>query len=406
MSAATSEPDRTEAAHVAALASLPGMGPATLVGLLAAYPPRQAWAGVRAGRIQRPPPRARAGAPMDPRRSEPAALFSPPDRVERSRRRTWAEVAGGLEPVEWWQPHANAGTGVTWLGRPDFPAALGADPRPPGALFWRGRIEWLDRPCVAIVGTRAATLDGRSTAFRMARDLAAAGVCVVSGLALGIDGAAHAGALAAVKEGAPGSTVGVAASGPDVAYPRRHARLWRDVTACGAIISENLPGRPAQAWRFPTRNRIIAGLVSLVVVVESHRGGGSLVTAEAAIERGVEVRVVPGPVHSPASEGSNQLLYDGPGPVRHAQDVLDALGDFRPDPGAARSGPAPPPAAAHPRPDTDGQRVLDAVGWRPASTGQIMARTGLDAATVARCLDRLTAAGLVGTESGWWSRRP
>jgi DNA processing protein len=197
----------------------------------------------------------------------------------------------------------------------------------------------------------------------------------------------------------------VAASGPDVAYPRRHARLWREVTGRGAIISENLPGRPAQAWRFPTRNRIIAGLVSLVVVVESHRGGGSLITAEAAIERGVEVRVVPGPVHSPASEGSNQLLYDGPGPVRHAQDVLDALGDFRPDSGAARRGPAPPPAAARPSPDTDGGRVLDAVGWRPASTGQIMARTGLDAATVARCLDRLTAAGLVATESGWWSRR-
>jgi DNA processing protein len=409
MSAAASERDPTEAAHVAALAGLPGMGPATLVGLLAAYPPRQAWAEVRAGRIERPPPRARAGAPTAPRGPEPAALFSPPEPVEGAPRRTWAEVARSLDPAEWWQPHAHAGTSVTWLGRPDFPAALSADPRPPGALFWRGRIEWLDRPCVAIVGTRTATPDGRSVAFQMGRDLAAAGVCVVSGLALGIDGAAHAGALAAVKEGAPGSTVGVAASGPDVAYPRRHARLWRDVTTCGAIISENLPGRPAQAWRFPTRNRIIAGLVSLVVVVESHRGGGSLITAEAAIERGVEVRVVPGPVHSPASEGSNQLLYDGPGPVRHAQDVLDALGDFRPAPDPARGRPAPAPAAAHrpaqPPPDTDGGRVLDALGWRPASTGQIMARTGLDAATVARCLDRLSAAGLVGTESGWWSRR-
>nr|MDA8046774.1 DNA-processing protein DprA [Actinomycetota bacterium] len=346
-------------------------------------------------------------------------LFGSGSAAPAPRRRSWAEVAQRVEPLEWWGRHAAGGTRVTWPGRPDFPVALAGDPHLPGALFWRGRMDALDRPCVAIVGTRNATPDGRSTAFHLGRDLAAAGVCVVSGLALGIDGAAHAGALAALGTGASGATVGIAASGPDVPYPRRHTRLWWEVAEQGAILSENLPGRPAQAWRFPTRNRIIAGLVSLVVVVESHRCGGSLITAEAAIERGVEVRVVPGPVHSPASEGSNQLLYDGPGPVRDARDVLDALGLFRPDPvpppapgcrpplvrrrqsGAAPAGPAPggPPGSG------ELDRVLEAVGWRPTATGQVMERTGLDAATVARRLDQLTEAGLIGHHAGWWSRR-
>ncbi len=224
---------------------------------------------------------------------------------------------------------------MTWPGRPDYPSALVNDPERPGVLFWRGDLRHLARPCVAVVGTRRATLDGRSVAFELGRDLAAAGICVVSGLALGIDGAAHAGALrsarASVARGAGAigaGPAGVAASGVDVPYPRRHAGLWEQVVTSGVMLSETLPGRPAQAWRFPARNRIIAGLAAMVVVVESHAAGGSLITAEAAMARGIEVRVVPGPVHSSASAGSNQLLYDGPGPVRNAQDVLDGLGIF------------------------------------------------------------------------------
>ena len=227
------------------------------------------------------------------------------------------------------------GIGVTWWGAPTYPAALIDDPEPPGVLFWRGSLTALDRPCVALVGTRRATPDGRAIAFELGRDLAAAGVCVVSGLALGIDGAAHAGAV----RGSAGP--GAAGHGGCGRQRRRRAlpppppQLWEEVVATGAVVSETLPGAPAEAWRFPVRNRIIAGLSRMVVIVESHRAGGSLITAEAALARGVELRVVPGSVHSAASAGSNQLLYDGPGPVRSARDILDGLGLFRPDPPAA-----------------------------------------------------------------------
>ena len=327
-------------------------------------------------------------------------------------RASWADLASRIDPVARWAPAAAAGIGATWPDRGDFPSALRHDPNPPGVLFWRGRLGALDGPCVALVGTRNATPDGRSIAFEMGRDLAAAGVCVVSGLALGIDGAAHAGALAAVSDGAPGRTVGVAASGVDVPYPRRHAILWREVVATGAVLSETVPGRSAEPWRFPTRNRIIAGLVQMVVVVESHQKGGSLITAEAAIDRGVEVRVVPGPVHSPASAGSNQLLYDGPGPVRNARDVLDAIGLLQSDrPGRGRApgrrhpdGPNAPPGGRRPA-DPKSGRVLDALGWRPVSTGQLMTRTGLDAASVTLALDDLVTSGFAGSEGGWWVRR-
>lgn len=433
-----------QAAHAAALASLPGIGPVTLARILAGRSPVEAWAEVRAGGIVRPPPRggrlipraatsraASAGAASaGSERSDggrQAPLFEAETGSASTRtgpRRSWAEIARRIEPVEWWQPHVQAGVRVTWWGGPQYPKALVNDPEPPGVLFWRGRVECLDGLCVAIVGTRNATPDGRGSAFELGRDLAEAGVCVVSGLALGIDGAAHGGALSAVRAGAPGRTVGVAASGVDVPYPRRHTILWRDVTRAGAIVSETPPGRPAQAWRFPSRNRVIAGLTSMVIVVESHMYGGSLITAEAALQRGIEVRVVPGPVHSPASAGSNQLLYDGPGPVRNARDVLDALGILRPDPPPpARRGPPRPSLGsttlAGPRsdpgsrrrgeppsgPNATSRRVLDALGWRPASTNQVMARTGLDAATTHAALDGLVAEGYVSSDGGWWARK-
>ncbi|HMC38793.1 MAG TPA: DNA-processing protein DprA [Acidimicrobiales bacterium] len=421
-----------DCAHVAALAALPGMGAAGLAAILRDRAPMDAWAEVRAGRIERPP--RRGGVPPQEVgqealfRARPAAAAGPspaPDRVP------WMLVARRMDAVGWWQRAVEAGIGVTWPGQPDYPAALARDPEPPGALFWRGRLDVLERPCVAIVGTRQATPNGRSTAYEMARDLVRAGVCVVSGLALGVDGAAHAGAVEAVAGDAAGATVGVAASGVDVPYPRRHSRLWQEVIKAGAVLSENAPGRPAQAWRFPTRNRIIAALSRLVIVVESHECGGSLITAEAAIERGIEVRAVPGPVQSPASAGSNQLLYDGPGPVRDAQDVLDALGLFRPGapPGrprrrsgsrpvaAAPAGPAGPAGSAGPggegersdptRPRLAGadRAVLAAIDWNATSTGRIMARTGFDAATVGRILDELLTTGMVVSEAGWWRRR-
>ena len=464
-------------AYAAALSALPGIGPAGLVRILAERPPAAAWDAVRAGEIRRPPPRRRGPVPGDDdlgvrplfgdsgAEPEPAGDVgwesdrSPDPEVGPSApvagrgRRSWADVARKMEPERWWEPFRRRGIGVTWPGRPDYPSAFAADPQPPGVLFWRGNLAVVDARCVAIVGTRNATPDGRAVAFEMGRDLAEAGICVVSGLALGIDGAAHLGALAAGRSGsrpAPGpgglagrpaageppegvvGPAGVGASGVDVPYPRRHAALWEDVVRAGVVMSETVPGRPAQAWRFPARNRLIAALAELVVVVESHAGGGSLITAEAALQRGVEVRVVPGPVHSPASAGSNQLLYDGPGPVRDAQDVLDALGLFRSPPvGRSTPGRSTPagstPAGSTPAGSTPGQGrragsparatqatgsapppaaalVLHEMGWRPVHAGQLMSRTGLDAATVVQALEVLAAAGAATEEGGWWTR--
>jgi DNA processing protein len=172
------------------------------------------------------------------------------------------------------------------------------------------------------------------------------------------------------------------------------------------MLSETPPGRPPQAWRFPARNRIIAGLSRMVVVVESHRTGGSLITAEAAIARGIEVGVVPGPVHSAASAGSNQLLYDGPGPVRDARDVLDRLGIFLSGPigrgCVALEGPEDEAA----RLDKETARVLKAVLWRPTSLNRVVAHSGVPVAAASRALDRLETAGLVRREGDWWMRRP
>jgi DNA processing protein len=401
-----------EAAFAAALSGLPGMGPATLVAIVDRYQPSEAWDAVLQGTIERPSRRAGnrriPGSQTLPWPETAQGAFSP-GKLPAS----WASVASRLDPEQCWERYQRLGVRVTWRGEADFPVALQNDPDPPGVLFWRGDLAVLQRPCVAIVGTRNATPEGRRVAFEMGRDLAGAGVCVVSGLALGIDGAAHAGvvrahesrggAAPAVGSGAVAGPVGVAASGVDVPYPRRHARLWEQVVDAGAVVSETPPGRPAQAWRFPSRNRVIAGLSELVVVVESHACGGSLITAEAAIERGIEVRAVPGPVNSPASVGTNQLLYDGPGPVRSAQDVLDALGLIRP---AARqnSGVSDQKGGVRQPEDRTQRHVLTELGWSPVSPGRVMARTGLSAAAIERILNELLELGLARQEGGWWYR--
>ncbi len=388
------------AAYVVALAHLPGIGPASLYRLVTEGEPLAVWEGVLGGRITRPPSRRQptGGQQLSLATSEVARQRVVTGRgtfADRSPQ-SWARAAANLDPRRLWRRCQDLGINVTWPGCSTYPAKLRTDPEPPGTLFWRGRLDHLDRVCVAVVGTRRCTPDGRATALLLGRDLSEAGVCVVSGLALGIDGAAHAGALEASKS----APVGVVASGVDLPYPRQHAALWARVTQAGSILSETPPGSPAQAWRFPARNRIIAGLADLVVVVESHAAGGAMLTADAAIARGVEVRAVPGPVRSPASAGTNQLLFDGPGPVRHAGDVLDALGLIRP----AYSGP-PGPGSAGPLAyeKLDGG-VLDAVTYRPEAIGRIVARTGLDLGRVARELDRLEGAGAVSRSGDWWVR--
>ena len=388
------------AAYAAALASLAGMGPARLHRLLSHFGPQEAWSRVRCGLEVRTPPGRRARGPQ----------------------RSWLSLSGGVDVAGILQRCRSGGIEVSWPGDSRWPAAFGADPEPPGIVFWRGDLAAVRPLAVAIVGTRQATPEGRSVAFEMARDLARAGVSVVSGLALGIDGAAHAGALEAVdqvvaerraaerrgRDGAgsgpaPAATVGVAASGVDVVYPHRHADLWRRVVASGVVLSETPPGEPPTAWRFPARNRIIVALVRTVIVVESHAAGGSMVTVDAALARGIDVAAVPGPVRSPSSAGTNQLLRDGATPVRHAGDVLDGLGMVKGWPPTPVS-PATQACLFPPVLDAPRQAVLDAVGWHPTASGPIMERTGLDLGPVGRILDELETRGLVVCRGGQWSR--
>jgi DNA processing protein len=370
-------------AYAAALAELPGMGPGALLGLLRRHDPRTAWTAVLAGAERRP--------------------VATPGPAPVGTRVQWDEAARRVDVAGRWSALTARGTRVVYHDGPGYPVALADDHAPPAVLFWRGELAVLDRPCVAIVGTRRCTHYGREVAFELGRDLAGHGVCVLSGLALGIDGAAHLGAL---EPGATAGPVGVAASGVDVVYPRRHADLWSRVVSAGAIVSETAPGQPAQAWRFPARNRIIASLAAALVVVESHLTGGSMLTVEAALARNVDVMAVPGPVHSAASAGTNQLLVEGSRPVRHAADVLDALGDVRPWP-ATTQPPLVSPAAARPTRaalDAAAGPVLDAVDWTPTTPGVIAERTGLAITPLARALRRLEQLGLVREDLGRWER--
>jgi DNA processing protein len=201
-----------------------------------------------------------------------------------------------------------------------YPAALAAIPDPPPVLWVKGDVEALHRPAIALVGSRAATPQALALAKRLAMDLASCGLAVVSGLARGVDSAAHVGALSA-----NGWTIGVLGCGIDRIYPAEHRELARDIQARGAIVSEFPVGVPPLKHHFPLRNRIISGLASAVVVVEAPEKSGSLITAAAAAEQGREVLVVPGAAAGGRNRGGHMLLRDGATLVESADDILAAL---------------------------------------------------------------------------------
>ena len=362
-------------AYAAALVGLPQMGPARLTALLATGHPAVVWRRVAAGDLPAAPEVVRA---LGPKRAEIV--------------RRWRAASAGLDVAEAWHDTVRAGVRVALVGTPAYPSALAGDVEPPAVVFHRGALETIEGPRVAIVGTRRCSATGAGVAFELGRDLASAGVAVVSGLASGIDGAAHRGALAAA--GAP--PVGVVGSGLDVVYPRDQHELWQAVAAAGALLSEApLGGRP-ERWRFPARNRIIAALADLVVVVESHRRGGSLHTVDEADRRGRDVMAVPGSVRNPAASGTNELLAEGRAPVCSVDDVLVALGL-----GRARTG---DPVDRRVPPDHADRPVLDAIGWQPSTLDQLVLRTGRDLAGLAPALDRLCDAGWVTRHGGWYER--
>lgn len=216
--------------------------------------------------------------------------------------------------------HGAHGIGITSPLDQHWP--FDEDPEPPLLLFHRGDLGLLaHRATAAVVGTRRCTSVGRTVAYRMGHDLAEAGVAVVSGLAIGVDGAAHRGAL-----DAGGPAIGVVASGLDVVYPGGNRDLWQQVTEHGLLLGEAPAGTGPERWRFPARNRLIASLSRGVVVVESHGRGGALSTVDEAIARDRPVMAVPGSVLSSASDGTNELLIDGATPVRNGPDVIGTLG--------------------------------------------------------------------------------
>jgi DNA processing protein len=220
---------------------------------------------------------------------------------------------------------------------------------------------------------------------------------VVSGLALGIDGAAHRGALEALAhDPAAARPVGVVGSGHDVVYPARHRDLWAAVAADGLLLSEAPLGARPEGWRFPARNRILAALAQVVVVVESHAGGGSLHTVDEAIRRDLPVLAAPGSVRNPAAAGTNQLLADGCHPVRDVDDVLVALGLATASGGRCRDG--------RPAPEATGAAVLDALAWEPCTLEILAVRTGLALPALALALEALVGAGWVAVEGGWNER--
>ena len=266
---------------------------------------------------------------------------------------------------------------MKYLRRHELPPLLRAIHDPPERLYLRGGgdPELLARPAVAVVGARACSPYGRQVARIVGRGLAAAGVVVVSGMARGVDGEAHRGVLEA-----NGHTVAVLGCGIDRDYPAAHAALAREITEGSLLVSEYEPGVEPAAWRFPARNRIIAGLCAATIVVEARERSGALITADFALEEGREVFAVPGEITSSLSAGTNALLRLGATPLTATADVLESLGI---------AVPRPEPRPAHP--------LLELL---PATADELVRATGLSAGEVAAGLAELELAQLAAEGDG------
>jgi DNA processing protein len=276
--------------------------------------------------------------------------------------------------------------GLRFVGRSDpaFPRLLRELHDPPPGLFLRGsgKHELLERAAVAIVGARACSSYGAQVARLLGRELAAAGLVVVSGLARGVDGEAHRGALEAA-----GVTVAVLGCGVNRDYPAGHAQLARRICERGLVVSEYAPGVEPAPWRFPARNRIIAGLALATVIVEARERSGALITADFALEAGRDVFAVPGEITSALSTGTNALLRLGAIPLTASADVLEQLGVEVPQAEAAPLGP-------------NATVILTALADQPAGADELGRTTGLDAAAVASALAELELAGVVAEADG------
>lgn len=331
--------------------------------------------------------------------------------------------AAGLDPRQVAALHDAAGMALAhahaWLAQPghallgwhdpDYPLLLRRIASPPLALCLAGDPALLWRPAIAVVGSRAATAAGREHASEFARQLVRAGFVIASGLASGIDAAAHRAALAL----GDGNTVAVLGCGPDVAYPRSHRELLAGVAAGGCVVSEHLPGTQARREFFPSRNRIIAGLSLATLVVEASERSGALITARQAAEAGREVLAIPGSIHNPLSRGCHRLIRDGASLVESPQEAIELLAPLAAREAAtlraALNGPTPadclPAPTAMPDPDPDYKRLWQALGHDPTPMDTLVERSGLTAAELSSMLLVMELEGRVAVEHGRYSRR-
>jgi DNA processing protein len=320
------------------------------------------------------------------------AAFGSPQAVFDAPVLAWREVVGAadadalssvpagfdvlLERTRRWLAESSddAPRRIVTLGDPDYSSMLLNTVDPPLVLYTLGRLELLAQPSIAIVGSRNPTAQGRDNARQFAAHLSRAGLTIVSGLALGIDGAAHEGGLAG-----PASTIAVVGTGLDRVYPARHRDLAHQIAQRGLVVTEYALGTPPLAQNFPRRNRIIAGLSRAALVVEAALQSGSLITARLAAESGRDVFAIPGSIHSPQSRGCHALIKQGAKLVESAADILDELN-------LARDG-APP---AH---ETAADPLLHALGYDPVTLDALGARTGIGAAELSARLLELELAG-------------
>lgn len=309
----------------------------------------------------------------------------------------WCEALGGCDET----PTALESMDLHIFGHAHYPRQLIDDVNAPPLLYSRGNLDLLSSRRVGIVGTRNATEHGRSTAFTFGKVLAQHGVAVVSGLARGIDAAAHRGVLSAVKDSTDNvGPIAVVATGLDVVYPREHHSLWAEVGERGLLLSENPPGTGALPYRFPMRNRIIAALSEVLLVVESRLDGGSLITVREALDRGVTVMAVPGATSTKAAQGTNMLIRDGALVALEPEDVLVVLGlDTRHR--APSFDPRQPPIW----PDAE---VLDLLTADPLTLNDVARlaneKLAMSFGDVAISLGRLEAHGWVMCTAGWFER--
>ena len=352
--------DRDELAAWLRLALTPGVGNGTARRLLAAFGlPAQIFA------------QSEAAWQSCATAAQARALASRPEALEALLETTW----------QWLQADAGPARAIVTLGDAAYPPALLATEDPPLLLYLLGAPRFVHAPgpfapprCLAMVGSRNPTAQGADNARQFARTLRAAGLCIVSGLALRVDAAAHEGALLDAPDPATPATIAVVGTGLDRVYPRANKELAHRIARHGLLVSEYPLGTPPLPANFPKRNRIISGLSQGTLVVEAALQSGSLITARMAAEQGREVFAIPGSIHAPQSRGCHALLRQGAKLVESAEDVLEEL---------RLPAAAPAPAGDAPDATTPAQQeVLQALGFDPLGLDALVARTGLDAATL------------------------